>query len=210
MLMPFNYMILPSFCMSQPCACNSCISQEDDSDTQYLAIYRGDDTNALGGTGFAFTVEAPLDTMDGYEVEFKFLDKVVIVSEFTKTEDNKFLFFVQFSQEDTLKFPYCWQCATMAMIEKSTEEGVADKRKTISNNILIHVTDNLDEVYDSTTEKYTAAVQPGSFFGALEGITFDLNASLEDRMDAIAKIFNRGDGEVVAREPDDDNSEDGE
>lgn len=53
------------------------------------------------------------------------------------------------------------------------------------------------------TNEYSIKVHPGSIKGALANALFNLNASLQERMDEIAEIFKRGGAEVIEREPDD-------
>lgn len=208
MITPFDYTIYPSFCAPKcppACDCKHCAGGVDDGsciDEEYLVLYRGDDTDFNGGVGFSFVIDVPLASMEGYEIEFKFLDKVTYVSNFYKVDEGRFQFSVQFTHEETLKFPYCWQKASITMIQKSKAEGEPDKRRTVSNDVLVHVSGDLQEAYDSSKNAYNITVQPGSIFGALTGITFDLNASLEERMDQIAKIFSRGGAQVIEREPD--------
>ena len=56
--------------------------------------------------------------------------------------------------------------------------------------------------------EYSIKVLQGSIKGALTNVIFNLNASLQERMDEIAEIFKRGGAEVVEREPDDDDEND--
>ena len=179
---------------------------------KYISIFRGDDTDFHGGTGIAFVFEVPLESMSGYKIEFEFLTIKKTVTEFTKIDDGKYSFTLQFTHNETENFPICFQYATMTLIEDRIEtiDGNGEeesqpqvithkKRRTIANDILIHITDDVDEVYGEP-EAYDVNIRPGSIFGAFAGLTFDLNETIETRMAQIANIFRAGNGTVIPKE----------
>lgn len=56
------------------------------------------------------------------------------------------------------------------------------------------------------TNEYTVKVLPGSFKNALSGTIFNLNETLQNRMDEIAKIFKRGGAKVIDRDEEDEDN----
>ena len=161
----------------------------------HLVLFRGDDTSAAGGTGFEFFFKSPLEDLSGYEIEFSFLGVVKTEDEFELHDDGRFSFIIQFSHDETKTFPFCWQNATLVLIEK--ESGL---RRTITNTVLIRVTNDVDAAYDSSSSEIDIEIKPGSIFGAFTGITLDLNASLADRMQTLAEVVKRGGGTVIEEE----------
>ena len=179
---------------------------------KYISLLRGDDTDFSGGTGLTFAFEVPLQSMDGYKIEFEFLNIKKTVTAFEKIGDNKFSFTLQFTHAETVDLPLCFQYATMTLIETiiQTVDGnqeeenqpiviTSEKRRTIANDILMHITDDVDEVYGNDNA-YSVNIKPGTIFGAFTGLTFDLNDTLENRMAQIANIFRVGNGTVVPKE----------
>lgn len=161
----------------------------------HLVLFRGDDTSAAGGTGFEFHFKSPVEDLSGYEIEFSFLGTIKTVDEFDLNDDGRFSFVIQFTHDETTAFPICWQNATMVLVEKET--GL---RRTISNTVLIRVTDDIYAAYDSASHETDIEIRPGSIFGAFTGITLDLNASLADRMQTLAEVVKRGGGTVIEEE----------
>lgn len=192
--------------------CHPHICKKIKPDEKYISLLRGDDTDFTGGTGLTFAFEVPLHSMQGYEIEFEFLNIKKTVTEFQTIADGKYSFTLQFTGAETADLPLCFQYATMTLIEVITESADANqeeneepvniitkKRRTIANDILMHITDNVDEVY-GTDNTYSVNIKPGSIFGAFTGLTFDLNDTLENRMAQIANIFRVGNGTVVPKE----------
>lgn len=176
------------------------------SDKKYLSLFRGDDTAFNEGRGFDFIIETPDDTMDGFSIEFSFIGITKTITEFQRLEAKRFAFSVQFTAQETKNLPLCFQNATIVMLQ--TAEGLT-LRKTLTNKCLIHVTNDTAEVYDPEPGAYHIQVQPGSIRGSLIGVVLDLNASLEDRMNALSQIIIRGDGTVIPKN-EDDNEDDGQ
>lgn len=183
-----------------------------EKEEKYISLLRGDDTDFTGGTGIAFAFEVPLQSMDGYKIEFEFLNIKKTVTAFEKIGDNKFSFTLQFTHAETVDLPLCFQYATMTLIETTvqTVDGnqeeeaqpiviTSEKRRTIANDILMHITDDVDEVYGNDNA-YSVNIKPGTIFGAFTGLTFDLNDTLENRMAQIANLFRTGNGTVVPKE----------
>lgn len=162
---------------------------------RHLVLFKGDDTSAAGGTGFEFFFVPVVDDMSEYAIELKFLGVTKTAEEFTTHDDGRLSFTVQFTHAETGSFPLCWQNAAMYIVEKAT--GL---RKTLSNTILVHVTDDVKEAYDSTGNEADISIQSGSIMGAFSGITLDLNASLADRMQTLAEVVKRGGGTVIEEE----------
>lgn len=175
-------------------------------DRKYLSLYRGDDTAFNGGSGFDFVIDTPEDTMEGFLIEFSFIGITKTISQFQRIGEKKFSFSVQFTAEETRSLPLCFQNATIVMLQPV--EGLV-LRKTITNKCLIHVSNNTTEVYDPKPGAYHIQVQPGSIRGSLIGVVLDLNASLEDRMNALSQIIIRGGGTVIPKS-EDDNEDDGQ
>ena len=173
---------------------------------KYLSLFRGDDTAFNGGGGFDFVIETPEDTMDGFSIEFSFIGITKTITEFRRLGEKRFAFSVQFTAQETKNLPLCFQNATMVMLQ--TVDGIV-LRKTITNKCLIHVTNNTVEAYDTEQGACHIQIQPGSISGTLIGIVLDLNASLEDRMNALSQIIIRGGGTVIPKS-EDDNEDDGQ
>ena len=182
-------------CFDNPCFHNGKCTYAQCGRRDHLVLFRGDDTSAAGGTGFEFFFKSPLTDLTGYEIEFSFLGVVKTEDSFNLHDDGRFSFTVQFTHDETKTFPYCWQNATLVLVEKAT--GL---RRTITNSVLIRVTNDVNAAYDSSSTETDIEIKPGSIFGAFSGITLDLNASLAQRMESLAEVIRRGGGTVIDEE----------
>jgi len=182
-----------------------------DCDKKFLSIYRGDDTAFNNGSGFAFVIDTLTDSMEGFSVEFSFLGITKTITTFTRVSEKKFSFNIQFTREETKGLPLCFQNAKIVMKQAvGSGDSVQYLYRTLTNECLIHITNDTHEVYEQVGVPFDIHVQPGTIAGSLIGIVLDLNASLEDRMNALAQIVLRGSGTVVPKATTPDDEDDGQ
>lgn len=107
--------------------------------TQYIVLFRGDDTDFTGNQEIAIKLETEM-SLEGVSAHFKFLD---FEQDFDTIPEDKELRLV-FSAEVTKQFPVGSMDAELYLVDGRR------KRRTIANRIHIVVTQSVAEAYDNT------------------------------------------------------------
>jgi hypothetical protein len=107
--------------------------------TQYIVLFRGDDTDFAGNQEIKIKLETKM-SLEGVSAHFKFLD---FEQDFDTIPEDKELRLV-FPANVTKQFPIGSMDAELYLVDKRR------KRRTIANRIHIVVTQSVAEAYDNT------------------------------------------------------------
>lgn len=106
-----------------------------------IVIYQGDDTDFIGNPRVYLELETDLD-LDGVTATFEFLG---VEKTFAEIPENKLLA-VEFTKEETKTFPVGNAFASLKLTDSN------GRVRTVSSDIGIHVTDNVDVAYNVTDD----------------------------------------------------------
>lgn len=154
-----------------------CPSKQDKKDPDIL-IYRGDNSNALGLQTINLKIKTELD-LTGCTLFFKFLDFEESFTEFSENETEQ-QFIISIDSETSFSFPLGLQHAVVYITDKD------GRRRTLANDILVLVTDDLKTAYDISND--IDVVIPSDYRNALIGTEFDEGSTIRELRKFVGKI----------------------
>lgn len=148
--------------------------------TQYIVLFRGDDTDFTGNQEIKIKLETEM-SLEGVSAHFKFLD---FEQDFDTIPEDKELRLV-FPANVTKQFPIGSMDAELYLVDERR------KRRTIANRIHIVVTQSVAEAYDNTDpQAITVSISNSKItWNSIIGKPFDgKTVSLSTDDDVIAAV----------------------